>query len=117
MVVALPLSSDGRPLPADDKAGQKTDKKTDSDTPDKTLPPKNKLVKAGEISGKVVKVDATEKMITIQIAAPNPDVIRSISNLQAQLAASFKSPFPLYSAYCGYGHNGRVRPCAPVPII
>src|SRR5207244_3832861 len=37
--------------------------------------------------------------------------------LQAQFVASFKSPVPLYSAYCGYGHSGRVRPFAPVPII
>jgi hypothetical protein len=37
--------------------------------------------------------------------------------VQAQFAPSFKSPVPLYSAYCGYGHNGRVRSCAPFPII
>ena len=36
---------------------------------------------------------------------------------QAQFAASFRLPIPLYSAYCGYGQSGRVRPSAPLPII
>jgi formylglycine-generating enzyme required for sulfatase activity len=37
--------------------------------------------------------------------------------LQAQFDPSFKSPDPLYSANCGYGHIGRVKPSAPFPII
>ena len=36
---------------------------------------------------------------------------------QAQFAASFRLPIPLYSAYCGYGQSGRVRSSAPLPII
>src|SRR5947209_5344062 len=29
---------------------------------------------------------------------------------QDQFAASFRSPAPLYFAYCGYAHSGRERP-------
>ena len=37
--------------------------------------------------------------------------------VQVQFAAFLRSPLPLYSAYCGYGQSGRVRPSAPLPII
>src|SRR5436190_7471927 len=38
--------------------------------------------------------------------------------LHAQFAASFRSPLPLYSAACGYGHSGRVSvPALFFPII
>jgi hypothetical protein len=89
LVLALPLPAVARPLPADDKTAAKTDKT--ADTSDKTLPSKKDLVKAGEISGKVVKVDATERTITIQISGPNPEVVRAIGELQRQLAAQFYS--------------------------
>src|SRR5262249_29628875 len=44
--------------------------------------------------------------------------LHSLRYLHTQLAASFKSPVPLYCPDCGYGQSGRVRvPCAPVPVI
>src|SRR5262249_39228145 len=36
--------------------------------------------------------------------------LRRHGAVQDQFAASFRSPLPLYLAYCGYAHSGRDRP-------
>lgn len=92
--------------PADKKAA------TTNDTGDKSIPPKSQLVKAGEVLGKVVKVDATEKTITVRTLVLDPhiadlnrqlqmqnfntnpiDRVRQIANIQVQLAQAQQHPY------------------------
>lgn len=72
-------AADNKAAPA--KAGKA--KKADADTGDKTLPTKDQLAKAGDITARVIKVDPTEKLVTV--ATMNPEVASSIAKLQAQI--------------------------------
>jgi hypothetical protein len=74
-----PKAADNKAAPA--KAGKA--KKADADTGDKTLPTKDQLAKAGDITARVVKVDPAEKLVTV--ATMNPEVANGIATLQAQI--------------------------------